>query len=237
MTDIIKVIATMAEAVQVPSKGTLAKPQRPVITISRDYGSGGDIIAQHLAERLDIPFYDEELLEKIADRLKVDPATARMLDEGIGKGADMWLVRLLSGKDLTPDAYRNTLVQVVLGLGHMGGVIMGRGAHVILSTACALRVRISGTPEVCARRLCMSGGDEKAVLQQVKDINHARGKFVWEMFNSRLSDASAFDVTVNTDRMVDFDDVVHMLSAFAEAVHRGTVLGEAAGRMPEAKQT
>ena len=33
-----------------------------IITINREYGSGGRLIAKQLAEKLDIPFYDEELI-------------------------------------------------------------------------------------------------------------------------------------------------------------------------------
>lgn len=37
-----------------------------VITIGREYGSGGRLIAKMLAENLGIPFYDKELIQKIA---------------------------------------------------------------------------------------------------------------------------------------------------------------------------
>lgn len=38
----------------------------PVITIGREYGSGGRIIAQRLAEELAIPFYDKALIDLAA---------------------------------------------------------------------------------------------------------------------------------------------------------------------------
>jgi len=126
------------------------------------------------------------------------------------------------------DAYRDTLIKLVLSLGRMGGIIIGRGAHVILSDACALRVRITGSPEVCARRMAAEGhGSFESELAKVHELNHRRGKFVWEMFNSRLSDASQFDLIVNTDRMEDFEDVVDMLVVMADAVYSGRVLSRA----------
>ena len=33
-----------------------------IITISREYGSGGRLIGKSLADKLSIPFYDKELL-------------------------------------------------------------------------------------------------------------------------------------------------------------------------------
>ncbi|MGE5514385.1 MAG: AAA family ATPase [Bacteroidota bacterium] len=224
--DIMAVIAAMAEvATAPPAEGTLAKPRQPVITLSRDYGSGGDIIATRLAQRLGVLYYDEQLLREVAQRLNDDPAVVKMLDEGMGRAKDMWLYRLLSGKDLGHDAYRDTLVKVVMSLGRLGGVIIGRGAHIILAEGCALRVRIAGTPEVCARRMAAQGhGSYDEQLKHAHEVNHRRGKFVWETFHSRLSDANQFDITINTDRMSDFEDVVEMLVGLATAIHSGRVL-------------
>ena len=38
----------------------------PIITISREYGSGGRIIGKRLAEELGLPFYDKELITRAA---------------------------------------------------------------------------------------------------------------------------------------------------------------------------
>ena len=39
-----------------------------IITISRQFGSGGETIGRELAERLGIPCYNKELIEKIAEQ-------------------------------------------------------------------------------------------------------------------------------------------------------------------------
>lgn len=40
---------------------------KSIITIGRQYGSGGRAIGRELAEKLEIPFYDKELLERAAN--------------------------------------------------------------------------------------------------------------------------------------------------------------------------
>ena len=40
--------------------------QRTIITVGREYGSGGRIIAQRLSELLAIPFYDRKIIELAA---------------------------------------------------------------------------------------------------------------------------------------------------------------------------
>ena len=39
-----------------------------IVTISREFGSGGRTIGKMVAERLNIPCYDQELVEKIAEQ-------------------------------------------------------------------------------------------------------------------------------------------------------------------------
>ena len=40
--------------------------EKKIITISREFGSGGRTIGRQLAEKLGIPFYDEELVDQVA---------------------------------------------------------------------------------------------------------------------------------------------------------------------------
>ena len=39
-----------------------------IITISREFGSGGHTVGKKVAERLGIPCYDNELIQKIAEQ-------------------------------------------------------------------------------------------------------------------------------------------------------------------------
>ena len=47
--------------------------RKNIITISREFGSGGRTIGKEVAKRLNIPFYDKELIEKIIGcKLKIN---------------------------------------------------------------------------------------------------------------------------------------------------------------------
>ena len=45
---------------------------KKIITISREFGSGGRLIGKRLAEKLDVPFYDKQLLDRIAEESGYD---------------------------------------------------------------------------------------------------------------------------------------------------------------------
>jgi cytidylate kinase len=193
-----------------------------VVTISRDHGCSGDEIAERLAQRLGVPLYSKEILDKIAERTHVDPAVVKQLDEAVGKARDLWLYSLFTGQDASADTYKKHMINVILTLSRTGGVIIGRGAHIVLGRTSALRVRITGSPDVCAQRLAKA---EDISLEEAKkhihDVNHQRGKFVWDAFHARLSDPTSFDLVVNTDRLGDIEHVVEMLHNAAQAVTVG----------------
>ena len=51
-----------------------------VITISRQYGSGGRELGEKLAARLGIPFYDKELVGMIAREGKIETAVLALMN-------------------------------------------------------------------------------------------------------------------------------------------------------------
>ena len=52
-----------------------------VITIGREYGSGGHEVGARLAERLEIPFYDEALVDLAAEKSGCCPEFIKKNDE------------------------------------------------------------------------------------------------------------------------------------------------------------
>ncbi|MBQ4515905.1 MAG: cytidylate kinase-like family protein [Clostridia bacterium] len=52
-----------------------------IISIGREFGSGGHIIAEALAKRFDLPLYDHNLLEHIAEEKNVDHEYLRKYEE------------------------------------------------------------------------------------------------------------------------------------------------------------
>jgi len=52
-----------------------------IITISREYGSGGYEIGEKLAQKLDFKFYDRELIAQLAEKIMVSPAYIAAADE------------------------------------------------------------------------------------------------------------------------------------------------------------
>lgn len=206
-------IQAMLESMRpLPGGGPRLRPGGPVFCLSRDYGTAGDEIGRKLAEKLGVGYYDAEILNKLVQRTGADPDAMRVIDEGVAKARDLWLYSLVTGQDLSRDTYKKHLINVIMSLGRLGGVIMGRGAHIILAKTNAVRVRIAGSPDICAKRVAAKEGlSLEAAKQKVQQVNHERGVYVWDTYQARLNDATGYDLTINTDRIQDEDVLVDML--------------------------
>ncbi len=52
-----------------------------IISVGREFGSGGHLIAEKLSKIFDLPLYDYNLLHEIADKKELDKATLEQYDE------------------------------------------------------------------------------------------------------------------------------------------------------------
>ncbi|MEG0275127.1 MAG: cytidylate kinase family protein, partial [Longicatena sp.] len=59
---------------------------KTIITISREFGSGGREIGQMIAKQLNIPFYDKELIEIAARESGIDKELFEENDSRTSKG-------------------------------------------------------------------------------------------------------------------------------------------------------
>src|SRR5690606_33597280 len=89
----------------------------------------------------------------VASDARVPRYLMERLDEQAASAWDDWTHSLITGKAASKDDYRRHLVNVVLGIARAGGVIVGRGAHLILDEKHVFRVRITGSPEKCAQEI------------------------------------------------------------------------------------
>lgn len=185
--------------------------RKPVLSFSRMLGSGGDEVAKTVADRLNIECYDKEIVNGIAAEANVSSTLMESLTEKLDS-VDAWIYSAVFGKHVSRDEYAHFLSVVIRGLYHTGGVIVGRGGHVVLAGRDVLRVRIVGSVEACATRLSEQEGSSYAeAKRKVQESNKRRGKFVWDMFHSRYNDPTNFDLIINTDYFRRLDDVVEIV--------------------------
>ncbi len=189
----------------------------PVVTLSSTVGARGSGVAQVLAARLGVTCYDRQIMTAVAARNDVSEHLLRRLTDQVD-ALDSWLYGAVFGKHVTRTDYLDTLTAVVRGIALTGGVICGRGAHLILRGTDAFRVQIVGSLEQCATRLSAAEGLSHAeAVREVQQRNARRAEFLHGVFHIDMHDPTLFDLIINSDRFASDDEVVDVILAAKQA--------------------
>ncbi len=113
--------------------------EKRIITISREYGAGGQPVGHMIAEKLGIPFYDKKLVEHVAEESGFAPKFIEEHGEHSPSGsvfsyafAPQGVPGVMNGLS-TSDYLWNVQCNVILQLAEKGPcVIVGRNADYIL---------------------------------------------------------------------------------------------------------
>ncbi|MBF0370057.1 MAG: cytidylate kinase-like family protein [Magnetococcales bacterium] len=174
----------------------------PVVTIARDFGAGGNAAGRILAGKIGVPCLDQELLDQIVERMKTDKKLMRRFDERLPQSfLEDWLYTMVTKGAPNRSVYHQRLIHLIQGVADMGGVILGRGAHLILDNRKnVFRMRITGSVEVCAKRIAdREGVDLEKAKRMITQINQERMAFVRGLFKHFPSTKTYYDLVLNSD--------------------------------------
>lgn len=193
-----------------------------VVTVSRDFGSLGKIVGKQLANRLKLRCCDRYILQEVARRANVEVAVVKALDEHVSNIKNHWWQRLLQKKEaFTYEEYYENLVKTVLSVSRMGGVIIGRGANLILGDKKAFRVRITGSVEKCAERVASREEiNMEEAIKLVHEVNNERAEYIKNLYDADINNPSDYDLVLNSDRYNEEQMVELVLDAMAKAGYK-----------------
>ena len=150
-----------------------------IITISREFGSGGRFIGEEVAKKLGIAYYDKNVINEITEKSGLSP-------EYIQENAELspkkgMFAYALAGRDITGKSVEDMVYEaqrkVILELEKKGPcVIIGRNADYILKDRDdVLNVFIHGNmPEKTQRIIRLYNVDEKKAVKMMADTDKRR---------------------------------------------------------------
>ena len=186
----------------------------PVVTISREPGSGGRIIAQKLAAKLNVEVFQQEVLHEMARRAEVSKQMLATMDERGLTILEDWISSLVYDRHMWPDEYLKHLMNVIGTIGKHGrAVVVGRGANFILPPEQRFRVRITAPRRFRIRKVAqeftLSEGDAR---RRVIKTESDRKAFIRKYFNADIADPDNYDLTINT-KNISIDHAANVIAA------------------------
>ena len=174
-----------------------------IITISREFGSGGRTVGKQAAQKLSIPCYDQELIEKIAEESGFAPAYIKEQGEYVVRAG--WLSNALAGRfsngRTTQDQLWLLQRKVILELAEKGPcVIVGRCADYILrEEADCLTAFIHADMEKRAQRIVQVYGErEESPEKRLRDKDKRRAAYYQMYTDMAWGDARHYHVALDS---------------------------------------
>lgn len=199
--------------------------QHTIITIGRQFGSGGHEVGNQLSERLDIPLYDHNLIRMAAQELRISNEDATKVDETIlGRFLSAYVVSTgdytafmsgeESGKPLSDRVFERQSA-IIRKLAERGpGIFVGRCADYILGdySNCVNTFIYAYKDDRIRRIMKLYKLEERQAADKVKKMDRDR-KLYYEARTGREwggieSNAMMFDTS-----LLGIDGVVEALEA------------------------
>jgi len=189
---------------------------KPIITISRDPGSGGAPIAEAIAKKLGFAYYGCELITAVAKSAKTSRDVIGDIDEKQRSLIEDFVHNSLNPEYISEIKYIKHLAKVILGLNVKGkAVVLGRGSNFMVPAAYALRVRITAPYRVCvARAVRYEGVPYSRAREIINKVAAERAAFVKQYYGKDITNPKYYDLTLNTAYMTIADAVGVIICAF-----------------------
>mgnify|MGYP004530402279 FL=1 len=195
-----------------------------IITIGRQYGSGGRELGEKLAQKLGYKFYDEELVNMAAEKSNMSSDILRMADEKATKSLLYSIVTGMDSRFLNPyyelpinDKLFIEQSNVIKSLAEEGNcVIVGRCADYVLENAKipSVDLFVYATMEHRIERISKKYDltKEKA-KDKIKKIEKGRKTYYNYYSNREWGNIANYDLCINTSK-ISVDDAVDVAITF-----------------------
>lgn len=198
-----------------------------IITISREFGSGGREIGKRLADILGFDYYDREIISEVARIGNFDEKYVEAMGEsGYSSGYHLTYGRTL----YYPHAHWDNSTRIIVAeqkvlnqIAEKGRdcIIVGRCADVILSKYrpfnLFIHADIESKLERCKAR--MEYGDkttDKAMIKKIKSIDKARARHREVISSIRWGRKEAYHLCVNTTHITP-KDITPVIADYASS--------------------
>lgn len=195
-----------------------------IITVSREFGSGGREIAKRLSDILGIAYYDREIISEIAKQSDLDENyVAHSLEKGIQPNFQIHFACAFSHISAPDPTVKLLAAQhdIINRIAENNDcIIVGRGADVLLEKHNPFRIFVYADMESKIAR-CRNRATEdknltdKEFMRKIKQIDKARASSYNLISSTDWGDKKGYDLCINTTN-VDIKQITPFIAKYAE---------------------
>ena len=197
-----------------------------IITVSREFGSGGRELGKRVADILGFDYYDSEIISAIAQKSGLDPDFVETTldnhgwqDFPVSFGGTMHSVAYMNASRIDLLVQQKKVIEGIAALGK-DCVIIGRNADAILKKFHPFSIFVCADREAkIARCRARAREDEKLtdreLVRKMKEIDKSRARPREFLTGSEWGHCQSYHLTVNTGDW-DMKALSAAVAAFAE---------------------
>lgn len=179
-----------------------------IITITRQFGSGGREVGKRLADILSLPYYDKEILTKIADESGLSREYIEKHSTKITHSYPISVGRTFVAAPITSlsDQIFTTQAKIIRELAETEScIIVGRCGDFFLKELNPLSININASIEARLQRCYEKGSDdvhltEKEMKAKILGVDKARKKYYEYYTGQKWHAAENYSVSISTSK-------------------------------------
>lgn len=195
--------------------------KKHIISIGRQYGCGGHEIATKLSEKLNIPYYDKEIIKRAAKDSGFDEHIFTFYDERPTRSflynvsADGFTNISNGGMALEDQVFQYQFDTIRKVADEGSCIIVGRCADYILKDNPDLfTVFLHADDEFRKKRVLNEYGvNSKNIMREINSVDKKRAKFHNFYSDEKWGDAKTYDLAINVSRL-GIDGTVELISQY-----------------------
>lgn len=200
-----------------------------IITISREFGSGGRELGRHLSEVLQIDYYDQEIVSEIAKRTDVAEDYVKQISESrpislpVYGGRFNTTVDPLLDMSLSIHRQQHALLRELSEKSDC--VIIGRCADYVLRDRRPFRIFVYAEMESRLKR-CEERKPENENLsrrkmqQKIREIDRNRARYYAYFSKQKWGAPCNYDLMINTSSGIDLKKTAASVAAYMEQFYQ-----------------
>lgn len=190
----------------------------PLITISREKGSGGRMIAHRVAKKLGKPWkvYHQEIVDQIVEETHLEKQLVKEVDEANIPLINEIVANFFGKRYLSRGSYYRKLVQILSTIGNRGyAIIVGRGADYLLPYALKVRI-ICEMGQRIQWLMEFEKISEKEAINRIKESDQKRVEFIKALYQHDPRKAHHYNLVIRTDQNLSIEDAADLIVMMAK---------------------
>lgn len=192
------------------------KKTLPLITISREKGSGGRPIAYLVAKKLGGKWevFHKNIVEEIAREANLEKELIEDVDEKNIPLINQLLHNVMGKKYMSLSSYYKHLLRILSTIGNRGyAIIIGRGANFLFPEALKIRV-ICEMEERIRKIMKYEKVTRREAMERIADSDKKRASFTQSLFQHDIRKAHHYDLIIRIGQHLTLEEAAnHIVDA------------------------